>query len=113
MSRTRPLLRDLHKALREAANRGMHADVQNQDALEDIADELLVWLLTDADGPDTSGTGWANVRVLFPKTNYPSRTRAILMLAKSGLSHSAIAIAFNLDRSTITRICGEDRSTDM
>lgn len=104
MSRTQPLLRDLHTALREAANRGMHADDFGQDALEDIADALLVWFLTDASGPHDTGTGWANVRVLFPKTNYASRARAIVALKDSGLSFGAIGKLFNLDRSQTCRV---------
>lgn len=104
MSRTQPLLRDLHTALCQAADMGMHSDNLEQDTLEDIADALLVWFLTDAPGPNDTGTGWANVRVLFPKTNYASRARAIVALKHSGMSFGAIGKLFNLDRSQICKV---------
>ena len=112
MSRTRELLRDLHNGLCQAADKGMHTDNLEQDTLEDIADALLVWFLTDAPGPNDTGTGWANVRVLFPKTNYPSRVLAIQTLVNSGLSHRTVARLFNIDRSTVTKIC-RDSPDDM
>jgi hypothetical protein len=82
----------------------MHSDDFGQDTLEDIADALLVWFLTDAPGPRDTGTGWANVRVLFPKTNYASRARAIVALKHSGLSFGAIGKLFNLNRSQTCRV---------
>ena len=106
MSRTRELLRDLHGSLCEAAARGRHAgqcDSPTSDS--DIADDLIVDFLTDALGPDNSGTGWAAVRVQFPKTNYPSRVLAIQTLVKSGLSHGTVARLFNIERSTVTKLC--------
>jgi DNA-binding NarL/FixJ family response regulator len=84
----------------------------DEDDAIDIADRMIVEHLTNAPGPDNSGTGWASVRVQYPKTNYPSRVTAIQVLVKSGLSHRTVARLFNIERSTITKIC-RDTPDDM
>ena len=103
MTGTRGLLRDLRSALIRAASGGFISD-KTEETFEDIADRLIVWLLASAPGPNDSGTGWANVRVLFPKTNYASRARAIVALKDSGMSFGAIGRLFNLDRSQVCRV---------
>ena len=111
MTGTPGLLRDLRGALIRAAASGMVSD-RNNETFEDIADRVIVWLLTGAPGPDDTGTGWANVRVLIPKTNYASRARAIVALKHSGMSFGAIGRLFNLDRSWVCRVYHAENGRD-
>jgi Mrp family chromosome partitioning ATPase len=78
----------------------------------DIADRMVVELLTDAPGPQNSGTGWANVRVRYPKTNYASRAHAIVVLIDADMTRSAVARMFNLDRSWVSRIYEREKNRE-
>ncbi|MCJ2563401.1 MAG: hypothetical protein LN417_04850, partial [Candidatus Thermoplasmatota archaeon] len=110
MTGTRGLLRDLHAMV---VNAVMLADPgHDEDDAIDIADRLIVDLVTDAQGPDEHGTGWANVRVRFPKTNYASRSRAIVALVDADMSFGAVAMLFNLDRSWVCRIYHREKNPD-
>lgn len=102
MTGTPGLLRDLHAMVVKAV---YLADPGHDDHdANDIADRMIVEFLTDAPGPRNTGTGWANVRVRYPKTNYASRARAIAALKDSGMSFGAIGRLFNLDRSWVCRV---------
>jgi len=111
MTGTPGLLRDLRSALIRAAASGMVSD-RNNETFEDIADRVIVWLLTGAPGPDDIGTGWAHVRVLFPKTNYASRIQAIVALVEADMSRAAVGRLFNLSRSQISRIYDAEKNPD-
>jgi len=100
---TRGLLRDLHAMAVDAVETARDPAQQDRSP-EDVADGAIVILLSGARGPDNSGTGWANVRVRFPKTNYASRARAIVALVDADMSFGAVAKLFNLDRSWVCRI---------
>jgi hypothetical protein len=102
MTGTPGLLRDLHAMVVKAVNLADPGHDET-DAI-DIADRLIVEHLTDARGPRDTGTGWANVRVRYPKTNYASRARAIVALIDANMTRTAVARMFNLDRSWVSRI---------
>ena len=111
MTGTRGLLRDLRRMFLHAAASGVNSD-NTGETIEEIADRCLVWLLANAPGPDDSGTGWANVRVLFPKTNYASRVQAIVTLIDSDMSRAAVGRLFNVSRSQISRIYDAEKKHD-
>ena len=102
MTGTPGLLRDLHAMVVKAVY--LADPGHDEDDAIDIADRLIVEHLTDAPGPENSGTGWANVRVRYPKTNYASRARAIVALIDADMTRTAVARMFNLDRSWVSRI---------
>ena len=111
MTGTRGLLRDLRSALIRAAASGMSSD-RTEETFEETADRIIVWLMASAPGPDNSGTGWANVRVLFPKTNYASRVQAIVALVDADMSRTAVGLLFNLSRSQVSRIYDTEKKLD-
>ena len=110
MTGTPGLLRDLHAMVVKAVN--LADPGHDEDDAIDIADRLIVEHLTDAPGPENSGTGWANVRVRYPKTNYASRARAIVALVDAGMTRTAVARMFNLDRSWVSRIYARDKNRE-
>lgn len=102
MTGTPGLLRDLHAMVIKAVN--LADPGHDEDDAIDIADRMIVEHLTDAPGPRNSGTGWANVRVRYPKTNYASRAQAIVALIDADMSFGAVGKLFNLDRSWVCRL---------
>ena len=102
MTGTPGLLRDLHAMVVKAVY--LADPGHDEHDANDIADRMIVEHLTDAPGPENAGTGWANVRVRYPKTNYASRARAIVALVDADMSFGAVGKLFNLDRSWVCRV---------
>ncbi len=109
MTGTPGLLRDLHAMVVKAVY--LADPGHDEHDANDIADRMIVEHLTDAPGPENAGTGWANVRVRYPKTNYASRARAIVALVDADMSFGAVGKLFNLDRSWVCRVYHREKGS--